>query len=405
MASRRQKAGRMRVLILASKCPWPPMDGGRLALWQTILALHATGVTMRLVVPISGAERASAPSWQTDMAPIVQADLLPSGARPWPLASAEALWSGTAVSLARHAHRPLASALPEIIQSWQPDVIHAECLQSLAMLGPSPWPRPVVLRLQNVESDLWQQWPTSPLLRPLMRAEAARLRHDEQRLLRLAGLNLAITDFDATRLRELCPSVQGHRVRTWTVPFPAELPAAPASPGKPQVVLPGSRGWGPNQQAFDWALRELAPALWQRSPALRLTVFTPSRDPLWPQNIDVLPVPVDSQSLFPGNAIAALPLFAGSGIRMRILEAWARGLPVVATSIAARGLTVQSGRELLIADQAEDFAAALSRLSEDADLCQRLVAAGRHYLRQHHDPVQLGQELLGHYQRVLAEHP
>lgn len=393
----------VRVLILASKCPWPPLDGGRLALWQTIQSLHQAGAVMHLLAPLHRDEQTHGPAWISAMQPMLTADLLSSTPKPWPLAAAHALATGQATSLARHAHPALAQSLPDIIKRFRPDVIHVECLQSMAMLGPPPWPVPVVLRLQNVESQLWADWPAAAWLRPLLRAEARRLRVAERRMLDQATRNLAITPVDAARLQELAAPGSAHRIHTWTVPFPAQLPADATDVPGPQIVLPGSRGWGPNQQAFDWAVRKLAPCLKQRSPALRLTVFAPNGHADWPSNIQVQPVPNDSAQLFPKHAIAALPLFAGSGIRMRILEAWARGLPVVATSVAVRGLSARDREHLLVADTAADFAAALDRLTQDPALAARLVTAGRQYLQQHHDPERLGLALLDHYRAAVTK--
>jgi glycosyltransferase involved in cell wall biosynthesis len=82
--------------------------------------------------------------------------------------------------------------------------------------------------------------------------------------------------------------------------------------------------------------------------------------------------------------VLAVPLEIASGVRMKILEAWARGVPVVATTAAARGLEAEPGRELLVAESAADFAAALRQLGERPALRRALVDAGRDLLRREH---------------------
>jgi glycosyltransferase involved in cell wall biosynthesis len=81
--------------------------------------------------------------------------------------------------------------------------------------------------------------------------------------------------------------------------------------------------------------------------------------------------------LFDEALTVIVPLQAGSGTRVKILEAMARGVPVVSTSIGAEGLDVVDGEHLLIADTPEAFSAAIQRLAEDIDLWRRLASAAR----------------------------
>jgi glycosyltransferase involved in cell wall biosynthesis len=77
------------------------------------------------------------------------------------------------------------------------------------------------------------------------------------------------------------------------------------------------------------------------------------------------------------SEVAVVPLLAGSGTRLKILEAWAAGLPVVSTTLGAEGLPVRDGCHLLLADTASDFASAVSRLLDDAALREQVAHAGR----------------------------
>jgi glycosyltransferase involved in cell wall biosynthesis len=76
-------------------------------------------------------------------------------------------------------------------------------------------------------------------------------------------------------------------------------------------------------------------------------------------------------------AVAVVPLLSGSGTRIKIIEAWAAGVPVVSTTIGAEGLPYTSGDDILIADEPHDFAEAVRRILNDCDLARRLSASGR----------------------------
>ncbi len=75
--------------------------------------------------------------------------------------------------------------------------------------------------------------------------------------------------------------------------------------------------------------------------------------------------------------VAVVPVLAGSGTRLKILEAWAAGVPVVSTTLGAEGLGARDGENLLLADGGPAFAEAVSRLLACSDLRERVGAAGR----------------------------
>jgi glycosyltransferase involved in cell wall biosynthesis len=103
--------------------------------------------------------------------------------------------------------------------------------------------------------------------------------------------------------------------------------------------------------------------------------------------VDAHAAPEDSRAAFPAGAVLVVPLDLASGVRMKILEAWARGVAVIATPAAAAGLEAVDGRELLLAQGAGGFVAALRRLHSEPGLGPTLTAAGRSLLRRRHDPA------------------
>lgn len=388
----------MKILVVATKSPWPPHDGGRLVLWLTLQALAAAGHTLHLIAPVDAdvVDAVALGPLRTVCTP----QLIPRRPRGWAAAAWRAAGDGSALSLARHRHAAIAAAVAARIADWRPDIVHAEQLQALANCdaaftgGP-----PVLLRMQNVESSLWRQLAQArPWLRAILGFEARRLRAAEARLLPRVAATVTLTDDDAAALRGIAPGAAANIV---AIPpaFPAELPAGPRIDGEPALALAGSAGWWPNRQGLDWFLAEVAPQL-RDDATLRVHVFGAARAA--PRDVVVHAAPADSARAFPDGAIAAVPLLTGSGIRMRILEAWARGLPVVATSVAAAGLAVESGRELLIADGAGAFAQAVQHVHADAALRARLIAHGRAYLRRHHEPAAAAAALAQHYRAVLA---
>jgi glycosyltransferase involved in cell wall biosynthesis len=101
--------------------------------------------------------------------------------------------------------------------------------------------------------------------------------------------------------------------------------------------------------------------------------------------------------------IAVVPLRAGSGTRLKILEAMALGRAVVSTTIGAEGLAVHDGEHLFIADDPQTFAEKVSRLLQDDDLRRAMVLRARELVVNHYDWKALARQMIGIYEAVLHQ--
>jgi glycosyltransferase involved in cell wall biosynthesis len=177
----------------------------------------------------------------------------------------------------------------------------------------------------------------------------------------------------------------GSRVTVYPNSIP--LPPLPAGPREDAIVFSGNLEYHPNISAVRFFRREVWPQLRHRWPAVvwRLVGKNPEAVRQWTSGDSRIEVrgPVPDAVAELGRArVAVVPILAGSGTRLKILEAWGAALPVVSTRLGAEGLPVQEGRHLLLADTAPAFAGAVSRLLECADLREELGQAGRHLLEK-----------------------
>lgn len=387
----------VRLLWVTTKPPWPPVDGGRLVAALTVEALAGAGHAVEVLAPDLGrGPQAGAP------APAgCSLQLVPASPRPLWRAVMQAALSRQAVSIVRHTLPAVQHALDRRLSEGAPvDAVVAEQVQALAQCQPA-FARgiPVALRAQNVESDLLAALGGArPAWRRVLRHEAARLAAYEGAAVRRAALTLALTAADAQRLRLLSGALRGGptpSIVTVAAPFPAQLPGADQPlPGAPAVVLFGSPGWRPNAAAAEWFVEHVWPAVRTALPAARLHVFGPLPARL-AQAAALTPhaSPAESRAAFAPGSLLVVPLHVASGVRLRILEAWARGVPVVATPQAAAGLEAEDGRELLLARDDDGFTRALRLLHSDAHAAPALVAAGRARLHAAHAPGRIATRL------------
>jgi glycosyltransferase involved in cell wall biosynthesis len=148
--------------------------------------------------------------------------------------------------------------------------------------------------------------------------------------------------------------------------------------------------WPPNVEGMRWFAEEVWPRLRERLPEARLTLIgkNPPEDlRAWGrrEDVDVPGYVADLTPYLAETAVFIVPLWAGGGMRVKIVDAWCWGLPVVSTAIGAEGITIRAGENLLIADTAAEFAQAVERVFGDAGLQARLRANGRRWAEEHFD--------------------
>ncbi len=242
----------------------------------------------------------------------------------------------------------------------------------------------VVLDLHNVESALYgsmthsARWPQSAAFARFARAA----RRMEARWLPRFSCVLVASNQDAGRVLRIAPHAAVHV-------FPNALPAvaAPQASEENVVAFSGNLEYGPNVSAVRFFRAQVWPLLRERWPDLRWRLV--GRNPgavakcvRGDERVEFTGPVEDAVAELEKARVVVVPLLAGSGTRVKILEAWAAGRAVVSTTLGAEGLPVSDGEHLLLRDTAESFAAAVSSLLASSEERRRLGLAGRSLLER-----------------------
>lgn len=236
-----------------------------------------------------------------------------------------------------------------------------------------------VLDLHNIESRLWEasghaeSWPLAAMYRRFHQ----RCLEMEREWLPKFSLLLVTSEADAARARDIAPGAT-------VAIYPNTIPSIslPYAKKEDVIIFSGNLEYHPNVAAVRYFRGAIWPILRERWPGLVWRLIGKnaqsvrryaSGDP----RIDVRGPVDDAIESLAQAKVALVPVLSGSGTRVKILEAWAAGTAVVSTRLGAEGLDGRDGEHLLIADEARDFASAVSKLLGSVEERERMARAGR----------------------------
>jgi glycosyltransferase involved in cell wall biosynthesis len=383
----------LRVLILTNRVPYPLNDGGALSMDVFLKGFPEAGCTTRLLAMNTARHRvdeALLPKLYPQLEQVVTVPV-DNRVKPLPLFW-NWLFGREPYHVSRFRSDAFAQALTAQLRAFKPQVVHVES-PFLASYLPlirqyAPAAR-TVLRMNNVEAEIWAR--LAQVARPLvkryyLKSLAQRMAAYERKIWPLFDALLPITASDAQAVAGFMPADQ---IRM--VPFLIDTTGVESAP-LPQPFKAyhlAAMDWLPNVEAVRWAIEEVWPHLQAGTPGLELW-FGGRHMPahlvqLAGGNLHVEGEVPDAAAFLRDKAILVVPLRAGSGIRVKILEAMAAGKVVVSTRVGMQGIEVTNGVEAVLADTPADFAAAVTTLYQNPERAQQIADAGRAFVTQNFD--------------------
>ncbi|MBA5219830.1 MULTISPECIES: glycosyltransferase family 4 protein [Streptomyces] len=296
---------------------------------------------------------------------------------------------GPSAAYAGHQRRALAHALPRWATGTGHDLVWFNRERAWLPLRGRFHGRTVV-DVDDFEDVLIRRWgevgrgvwgvPLTPWQRVQARRSIAWWGRVHRRVAREADVTVVAAGRDAERLAAGRPGGERTVVVPNTCPAPPPAPAPEHVPGRrPTLLFQGSFDWPPNADAAAWLTREVLPRLHARVPGARVVLAgkpAPEVAALAGPCVEVTGMVPSMAPYLRAADLVVVPLRVGSGTRIKILEAFAHGVPVVSTTIGAEGLDVVAGEHLALADGAEGLALACAELLTDRARRAALAAAG-----------------------------
>lgn len=229
----------------------------------------------------------------------------------------------------------------------------------------------VIYRAHNVESDIWFRMADqekSWLKRLFLRIQAKRIAKFEKSLVRKADIVATVSSVDLLKLKKFEPQMQGGVVPigfAFDKPLPFPEPAETVG-----IMFLGKLDWLPNKEGLSWFLKHVWPRVIQSRSDLHLTIAG-SGDSGWMSDFTSLPRVnflgkiKDIEQLYQESSLVIVPIFYGSGTRVKIIEACRYGRPCLSTALGAEGVGLEHPDSYYCADDLESWVSCLVHLEPE----------------------------------------
>lgn len=397
----------MRVLQLCHKVPYPPADGGSIAMHQITEGLLKAGFQVKVIalnlkvcevcpenIPLDYREKTGFEAQSIDT-------------RVKPFQAFLNLFTNESYNVARFYSTAMEQRLVRTLQNESFDIIQLEGLYltpyipAIRKLSSAK----LVYRSHNIEHFIWERMAkvaSNPLKKWYFSLLASRLkRYEMQAILQVDAL-VAISPVDLSFFQK----------NGFTMPalmIPVTMPKLFPQEEKPKIISGtvfhlGSMDWRPNQEGIEWFLEEVWPLVMKKIPGMKFFLAgkrLPSRYFKYASDNVVVAGEVPSAVEFMADKqIMVVPLLSGGGMRVKIIEGMAAGKTIISTRIGAEGIGCEDKRHILLADEPSVMAKFIIQCYEVPEFANKIGEAARHFVEKNFSAETVMPSLIKFYQEL-----
>jgi polysaccharide biosynthesis protein PslH len=393
----------MRVLFLTQIVPYPPDAGPKVKTYHVLRYLVEAGHEVVLVSYVRADERPHLPALEKLCAEVHAVPIKRS--RFADLAyMARSFLTGRPFLVERDDLPEMRQTIRKLVDTKSFDIIHTDQLTMAQFAFPTRtigerFPSPTPILVFDAHNAVWAILDRSkdtafPLLKPILAREARLIAQHEAALVSSFEHTLAVSTVDKEALLQAIKlsrqdkfSLKAVETKISVIPIAVDtqtLQPVPLNGDANEIVTLGTLHYPPNADGIRWFMHEVFPIISEKNPLAHLTIIgkNPPADFIQaaadqPQAITVTGYVDDLTPYMEKATVMVVPVRAGGGMRVRILEAFARGMPVVTTTVGLEGINALPNSDVLVEDTPSTFAQAVLRVLEDPELRINLAKNGR----------------------------
>jgi len=398
----------MRILILTTKPPWPPRDGGAVASMRMIegLASHDAVVSVLSMTTPKHYRIKDEPSPAKSQIKNFVKTEVDTTIHPASFIK-NFFFSKKPYDLERFYSGSLLEILRSTTDIKDYDIIQCEGLVFALYVNDirALTNAKIVLRAHNIEHHIRKMmaWQEKNILKRLYLLNlSSRIKRTESSCRNMFDAIVAITEDDRDWFESQggrCPvivSQTGEDLATQANEFHIR---------NNNVGFIGALDWQPNIDGLLWFLNDVWPAIVNDIPTASFRIAgrnaaLRTQKLLTGRNVVFLGETDDARGFISSMTVMIAPLFAGSGLRIKIIEAMNAGIPVVASPVAAQGLPVTNNHDIIIGSDKEGFKKGVTELLTDSEMHHSIVMNGKALIREKFDNDKLTAQLLEFYKTL-----
>ena len=399
----------MNILQVTNKVPFPTRDGGAIACMNLTKGFAQQGCKVTVLAMNTFKHHVHLDEIPEEIKQMATFRLVDVPAKINALAALiNLIFSRKPYNAVRFIDENFSKALVDLLTKNQFDIIQLEGLYVCPYI---PLIRKysnakVVYRAHNVEFEIWER--ATKLSRGLKKLYlqnlSKRIKRFEIDLLNTYDILVPITARDGKMLDSL-GNVKDKQVSQTGIDSSVVVQDT-SSLEFPSLFHIGSLDWAPNQEGILWFIENCWHEIHKKYPDLRFYVAGRNAPQWLIQKLNVEGVVfegevTDAYRFMNSKAIMIVPLFSGSGMRIKIVEGMALGKSIVSTSIGAEGIDVADGENILLANDATGFVEDVTGLLEDRDSFERIGRNATLFIQQNFNNLAISKKLIGFYKQYI----
>jgi len=398
----------MKILFLCNKSPYPPKEGGPMAMNANIEGLLAAGHQVKVLALNTNKYFVKLSEIPQEYIDKTQIEFIYQDLSIKPVAAFLNLFSKKSFHVERFIAEAFAEKIVKTLDHDNYDIVQLEMLYMTPYINVirKHSKAKIILRSHNVEHLIWERVTTNTLntfRRSYLAGLTRKLKNYELRAINNYDGIATISKQDAEFYINNNPTIPvvdisfGVDVTQYTVSSePFEFPS---------LFHLGSMNWMPNEEGIKWFIETTWPLIAEKFPDLKF-YLAGRMMPEWLESLDIKNIKVigevdDAQEFINSKAVMIIPLFSGSGIRIKIIEGMALGKAIISTEIGAEGIAYTPEKNILIANTPEEFLSTIEKCVADVDFCKEIGHNARKLIEEKYNIHKITEKLLSFYKQVL----